>query len=347
MNKLLAVLLAALSISASAQSNVQVYGLIDAGYASTTSSRTSGADTRSGAVNSVLIPSRLGFKGTEQISDDLAANFVLEYNLFNTTNDGLTAAREQSIGLASKSVGGLKIGRMSTLGRDAIEKYDALSGSPFSPIATFKGTSIFSTSRTNNTFQYSAPTLVQGLTVKAAYANDTGLGSVAYGAGTPQENMYQIGADYTKGPVSVAYVYHGFKDLGRVDGANNNENFVGVKYKVSNMVTLHGTYQTDAQGSVRDAETAGVGAVFTLGQYGVATNYAIRNDKTAANADSSGFGVQGTYSLSKRTMVYAGYTQVSNKNGATFAAMGPIYGVATLGADAKSSGYGAGLVHRF
>ena len=86
--KIIALAIAGLASSAAfAQTNVQIYGIVDAAMAYVNNSQgRDGFAVQSG----VLAGNRIGFKGTEDLGNGLKANFVLEQG-FNL-NDGSQAS---------------------------------------------------------------------------------------------------------------------------------------------------------------------------------------------------------------------------------------------------------------
>jgi predicted porin len=138
--------------SAVAQSSVTVYGLLDAGYATSNIDHGAGLEINQKVVGGIhsangtgtLSGSRLGFRGTEDLGGGLKANFVLEtgINYSNgeaptTTPSSATAAlantsmfanvRQGWAGL-SGSFGDVRIGTHNSLAKDAGESIDPNAG---------------------------------------------------------------------------------------------------------------------------------------------------------------------------------------------------------------------------
>jgi predicted porin len=110
---------------AAAQSNVTIYGLIDAMARHTTNAGAGGANVLS---DGPYTGSRLGFKGTEDLGGGMTALFSLEMgidpslgtNLQSTATAGLGQSasatgrafgRESLVGLSSSSLGTITLGR--------------------------------------------------------------------------------------------------------------------------------------------------------------------------------------------------------------------------------------------
>jgi predicted porin len=99
---------------AHAQSNVQIYGIIDASVEHVTNVNAAGdAVTRMPSLSGGMVPSRIGFRGTEDLGNDLKVLWVLE-NGFSpdtgTQGQGRLFGRQSWVGLAGKW-GQVSIGR--------------------------------------------------------------------------------------------------------------------------------------------------------------------------------------------------------------------------------------------
>jgi predicted porin len=126
--------LAALSLNTTAhaqtQTNVQVYGLIDAGVEQVTNAAPGGHSmTRviSGGKNT----SRWGFRGTEDLGGGLKAVFNLEGGILMDTGaaDGALFKRQANVGLEG-SFGRVVLGRSFTTTYDLVIKFDPLGFAP-------------------------------------------------------------------------------------------------------------------------------------------------------------------------------------------------------------------------
>src|SRR6476620_9048218 len=127
----LAVLAAfSLNTTAHAQSNVQVYGLIDAGVEHATNATPNGGDmTRviSGGKNT----SRWGLRGSEDLGGGLKAVFNLEGGILLDTgaSDGNLFKRQANVGLEG-GFGRVVLGRSFTTTYDLVIKFDPLGFAP-------------------------------------------------------------------------------------------------------------------------------------------------------------------------------------------------------------------------
>lgn len=279
--KIIALAVAGLvSGAAFAQTNVTVYGVVDAYYANGKAGNAAGAndDKFSGINGGGLSGSRLGFKGAEDIGNGMKAVFTFEFGtLDNTanavTNTGATATtaaqstnsngmdgwRQAYVGLTG-GFGTFVAGRLQNPGYDFAAKYDAHGASIFSPVGQLsdnRGLSISARDalgRLDNAAAYISPNL-GGFTVKAAYAFGeqikgqaaiNGAGATAATDIKDPQSVWALAADYDNGPLSVGFVYHDLNDIGgtRETAAetSRNEWALGGKYNFG-MITPFVSYQ--------------------------------------------------------------------------------------------------------
>jgi predicted porin len=164
-------LMSVLSAGALAQSNVTIYGIVDAGLV-----RESGGVA--GSVNNlssgVASGSRIGFKGKEDLGGGLTAVFQIE-NGFNVDTgaagqSGLLFGRQAFVGLTGK------FGAV-TLGRQYTPYYKTLRdvGDPFGAVSLAgRAGNLFATNtRTDNMVEYVSPSFA-GMRADLAYVPKAG-----------------------------------------------------------------------------------------------------------------------------------------------------------------------------
>lgn len=122
------------AVAASAQGNVQVYGMLDAGVEYLNHVGGSGSLTRMPTVTSGIMPSRLGFRGTEDLGNGLKALFVMEMGMALDTGalqqSGRAFGRQVYVGLAG-DWGALSLGRQYTMGLYAMMGSDLMGPAVF------------------------------------------------------------------------------------------------------------------------------------------------------------------------------------------------------------------------
>lgn len=378
--KIIALAIAATaSAAASAQSNVQVYGIIDAGIAHIDPQ---GDKAINKIESGMLRTSRLGFKGTEDLGNGLKAIFALEYRLNIDTNQGIGGsytsdaagvqgstsgmAREQYVGV-SGDFGTIKGGRMNTTSFKWGIKYVTLGASIFDVTgdnAMWAGSrnNPLGDIRVSNALAYNSPTW-NGLSFDVNYARPIEVAA----SGTGHLDMTQVGVYYDNGPLSVGAVYDAVKGSGTASltlgslafarGAGFPASTTALTYddldvKSTNLgasydfgvLKLKATYQNDKFNTLSRNSVWGVGVevpVFTNGT--VHAVYSGSKVKTLANADTQGVSLAYTHALSKRTTAYAGYTWRGNDS----AARSGIWGTTPTVGGSDINLFAAGLTHMF
>jgi predicted porin len=377
--KIIALAVAAIaSAPVFAQSNVQIYGVVDAGFAHI---NPEGGDSVNKIDSGMFRTSRIGFKGTEDLGNGLKAHFVLEYRLNVDANQGVggnyTAdangvqgstsgpAREQYLGL-SGGFGTVKAGRMNTTAFKWAVKYNVLGASIFDVTgdnAMWAGSRVnpLGDIRLSNAVGYSSPSW-SGFSFDVNYARPI----EAAAAGNGRIHVAQLGAYYDNGPLSVGAVYDRVKGAGDATLALGSLAFargagfpVGativpyedVEFKSGNLgasydfgiLKLKATYQSDKFANQDRNAVWGVGVEVPVSSKGtVHAVYSAAKIKTLNDADSKGVSVAYTHALSKRTTAYAGYTWRGNDD----AARSGVWAVAPV-AGGSVNLLAAGLTHMF
>jgi len=328
MNKtLLAVsLVSACGIACAQSSSVAVYGTLDAGISSSRGADSAGTITGVGSGQESY--SRLGFKGSEDLGSGMKALFLLEQGIqLNNGMLGLSNANtnpydlgnygvfnsQAYVGLSS-NLGTLKLGRQFSPLYEAYESIDPFHNGFAANINNFFGTNaenFSSYQRMSNAVIYNTPD------------NQTGLkGAVAYGFGGVAGNtsaQSQIGASlaYSNGPLTLAYAYHqanNEQDVSVPEFSTDlfKTNFIGAAYDFG-PIKLHAAFDQNEQGNTFKTQDYLVGLSVPFGANQFFAGYTHKNNKLEDNADADQYAVGYSYSLSKRTNLYASYTYVTNQ----------------------------------
>ncbi|QJD91502.1 porin [Duganella dendranthematis] len=330
--------LAATSSAAFAQSNVTIYGILDAGI---TAERGGAQGNVTKVTSGAASASRIGFKGTEDLGGGLSAIFKLEtgVKVDDGTLDNTTSTlfnREAYVGLSSKTAGSL------TLGRQYTPYYETLRdvGDPFAmgyagtaknlfPVASYM-------TRNSNAVVYKTPNL-NGFT-----------GAVSYSLGEQQGDASaarQVGGSlgYANGPLNVAVAYNMKNNdttVLKTAGVGHNS-LVAANYDFK-VVKVFAAFSKDkGQGSApingaasatattnafgytfaqsADSQDALIGLTAPVSEAGtVMASYIRKNDKESFNRDADQWAIGYNYALSKRTSTYVAYAKIKNKNGAGY-----------------------------
>ena len=305
---LIALAVLATTSAAMAQSNVTLYGRVDLSVGAEKnlgqSSKTQMFDGGAGG----LTTSRWGILGSEDLGGGMKAKFKFEQRLNANTGEIQSPSfkAETSVGL-SGGFGSVKLGRFTTVYDDiyAMANTHVVFDSAFTPASNgvYKSGGDY-TSRFNNQIRYDAPNM-GGFYGGVSYAFEQNTDK--------SDTMTAFMAGYKNGPMNIGLGYQNEKG-----SANKYTNLAGV-YDFG-MVAVSAGFNTrkgsDANGD--DTEyTAGV--TVPLGAaVKVSAGYASSKTKIAGStsAKASGFALGATYSLSKRTRLYAGLRDYTVENGA-------------------------------
>lgn len=314
---------------ASAQTNVTVYGVVDAGIVHETGGAAGSSLRLSSGVQS---GSRLGFKGTEDLGGGLSAKFQLEQGVLIDTGvsgqGGVLFGRQAWVGLGG-NFGQVSAGRQYTPIFVLLDSID-----PFGTGLTGDSQNLFvdGPSRMNNSVVYSTPGNLNGFNASVAY----GFGEVAGDTGANRQVGFSAG--YANGPLNVGVAYHNTNDATNTDSAKVT--LVGGTYNFG-VVTAHAAIGFNKGVGTLDTRDWLAGVTVPFGASSVFASYVRKDDRSAANQDANQFAVGYTYSLSKRTNVYASYARISNDNGAAYTV-----GDASNGY-AGDKGLAVGIRHKF
>ncbi len=333
---ILSVAIASMSLTAAAQSNVTIYGTVDAGVAYSDTNSKVGPTTKSGVYSGLWDQSLIGFKGSENLGNGMKAIFQLEYAIDVSQGSGIDNAREQSLGLETQ-VGTFKFGRLETAGSLYQKKYDAMEKTAFSPLTTLNNQETF----LNSTAAYQGS--FGGFELGGSYSFDgTGNSTLPYGSSVDQEKIYSANVGFNTKAFGVGYVYTNVDNLART--ANGLENHLLGGYVALGGVKVTGAYsQTKDDNNTVDSQLYVAGVQLPLSaNMKVDASYG-RAEDDITNGDANIYGVQLSYNMSRRTMLYTGYQYVDN-NKTSYAALGNTYGSVGNG---TSQGVGVGMKHSF
>lgn len=340
----------AASSAAFAQSSVTLYGVVDASVESV-----KGDNTVTRVSSDNLASSRIAFKGVEDLGGGLKATFLLDAAVaVDTGAQGSTLfGRSAYVGL-SGGFGEVRLGRQDSLigaqtaGAIGTQGYDE------AKIAlTLGGDSL---RRLDNAITYIAPTFVPGLTLAAQFS--TGYSSSVTTEDTGNDGRtYGFSANYANGPLSAGLSYI----KANTDVAGDVENtgvFVYGAYDLG-VAKLTAYYNTDDRdGNFDDRDLYGFKvAVPVAANVTLTGGYAqVRGAKGSGNAIPGNFVAKNTqddkaniltvkaqYDLSKRTALYALFTQVYNDNNTNLAVSSTV----TTSNDKSSRGLAVGVRHSF
>jgi predicted porin len=304
---LIALAVLAASTGAMAQSSVTVYGRMDLSVGAEKNLGESSKTKMFHGGEGGLTTSRLGFKGSEDLGGGLKANFKLEHRFNADTGEAQNPMwkAESSVGL-SGGFGGFRLGRFTTAYDDviALANSNSVFDSAFTPASNgvYKSGGDYS-SRFNRQFQYVTPSL-GGFYAGLNYAFEQTSGE--------KDTMSGFKLGYKNGPVDVGLGYQNEKATDNKFTALSGAYDFGAAALSAGYSSRKGS---DANGD--DTEFT-VGVTVPVGAVKLSGGYASSKTKIGGGTTSkaSGFGFGATYSMSKRTRLYAGLRDYTVENGA-------------------------------
>ncbi|MDP2025212.1 porin [Sulfuriferula sp.] len=378
MNKKLIALAIASAISAPAMAatgNVDIYGLLSVGVDSVQNGDNTALTHDTNRVGRFSdYASRIGFKGSEDLGNGLSAIWQIEQQINVDNNAGNGGAfgganlRNTFVGLKSKDLGSVLGGRYDTpykvaTGRldpfaDTLGDYNGVVGAATNAGAAVGAGSYFD-QRPSNVVDYISPSW-SGLSVAAAYAfgAETAVNNVA--VTDKNANLYSLAAMYDAGPLFLSAAYEkqnfgtgGANSVGTFGAVANTDQSaykIGAGYSIMDF-TLGALYEkTKDNFGTGGANLLGHSTWYLSGKYqmgavALKAAYGKANSNATANTGAKLYTVGADYSFSKRTTVYALYTQIKNDTNAGY---NFAYNAASgIGAGDKPSGFSLGMKHAF
>lgn len=302
---LAAALITTLPLFAHAQTNVTVYGIMDAAVA--VEDTGAAGEKRRTVVNSGnQSSSRLGFRGTEDLGNGLKAIFNIEAGVALDTGaaDSALFGRRSVVGLQG-GFGQLTVGReYSPIA--AVAAATDVFGQGFygSNLSSFTTNRL--TRRLSNSVNFkSAP--MSGFSVLAAYS----AGERATEG--PSGNLLGVALEYANGPFYLGAGYHQLERLALDD---DKELAFGAGVKLGDVDIKANYLSADQAGANNEFEQINLGAAYTMGVNKFFVN--LQRNEIETGARGNAWAVAYAYSLSKRTNLYTSYGSLRNNERAVF-----------------------------
>lgn len=353
---LIALAVLAASSAAMAQSSVTLFGRLDAGIGQT-KTETTGANAKASQSQTVVSSSTFkttywGLKGTEDLGNGLKANFNLQSQFSMDTGAAAATLFERfaTVGL-SGGFGSVNLGRQYTTQYDLFGATDNIGNANVSQGSAVWGAGVKALStRASNSIKFDS-------------ANYGGVsGSLIYALGENKEvapnvgnstDLIGVSIKYAAGPLMVGYGHQEEKQTttSLTTQVTRKFDLLGGTYDLG-VAKLNAAYQQSKDGTLKDKEYS-VGVTVPFGAAAVYAGYsASKSTGGAAELNSDGYTVAGTYNLSKRTSLYAAYytSDIEQNTKAVTAnpsAIPPVVGVNGGVDTTESSGFGVGVVHLF
>lgn len=360
--KIIALAVAAIaSTGAFAQSNVTIYGNMDAGFRTLSGTHKDGnqvytvgsstATTYNGIDSSNNTSSLIGFRGEESLGNGMKARFTAEYSLFvdgaaaaqtsGTTGMETGGFRQSFVGLTG-NFGSVSLGRMYTPFFLAAKTIDPFGSVGVASMAAIHPTGVASVARSSSSINYTSPN-INGFTLGAQY----GMGERTINSAVNPATS-SLKAVYANGPLLVGAAYLRLSDA-TAFGQHIYSTAIGGTYAFAPL-KLHVLYNSlRSSGMAADIDNGDwlLGLTIPMGMGTIKAAYNRGNDKTIANQDASHVGLGYQYNLSKRTNMYVQYGHVSNnQDGAYSMTSGTNQGLA-VATTARTTGFSLGMGHSF
>jgi predicted porin len=272
--KLLALAVAGAFVAPAAMAdtgNVNVYGVINMSFDSTSTGNSAGGSSQSQTKVSSN-QSRIGFKGTEDLGGGMNAFFQVEQliNVDNsansttvttpaiaacaalpcpavaattttvTANNGVLATRNSFVGLGGDSWGSVLLGRNDTPYKNSTRGMD-LFGDTLGDNRSLMGAGVISfDGRQADVVQYDSPNL-SGFKVSLQYVAGA---EAATTAGNVKGNAYSLAGTYAQGPMNLAAAYE-THDMGTAGTGTMGATGAGVVNQKEKAYKLAGSYTMD------------------------------------------------------------------------------------------------------
>jgi predicted porin len=294
--------------SANAQS-LTTYGIVDMGFVSE-----SGPASIQKLTSGAQSGTRLGFKGTEDLGNNMKALFVLETGIAADAggfNQSAGFARQSFVGLQSDS-GTLTLGRQYTpffLALNAV-------ADPFASGLAGNAQNLIPSSgiRMNNAVKYASPTF-SGVSGEVAY----GFGENAAGNDRASKNVGgSIG--YTDGTLNVRLAYHKANGTTALTSDLSDTSTIlaaNYKFEVAKVFAAYSDNNVEISGRGKSRDLL-IGVSVPFGNHTFIASYINKDSRSTLNRDANQLGLGYTYALSKRTNLYAAWASIDNKNGAPY-----------------------------
>ena len=332
--------------AAQAQSSVTVFGLIDAGIATTNvdygtnsvgkQSQTTIGGLHSGNGSGTLSGSRLGFRGVEDLGGGLRSGFHFETGVnpyqssaFTTTatmtdsastNNGtalFSSVRQAYASIANNQFGELRLGTQHALSKDSMESIDPLAGVTLTGAGNQYQNSVHGYSgRYAQAATFIAPTMsnvsVRLQTVVSGTPSNNGAGTAANA--TPTDNRASSASvDFTQGAIKVAGYYERKTTWYQAASTANTMNPIGITGTTAATIPVINAYAVGASYDLKFAKPA----VLFFNQTAQGANVS-QSGKTTGTL----LGV--TVPVSAATSLFASYTggKVENNNAGLYKTAG-------------------------
>ena len=302
-----------------AQTNVTVYGSVDAAYTYSKQGDAKFSGIESGGLNG----GRVGFRGEEALGNGLKAVFTYELGNNSDDNSAFNQTRQAFVGLAG-NFGSLTLGRQyapsgSYLGATnanditSVNPTNLMLGAYFDSLETGGG------SRWNNSISYNSPNW-SGFDMRVIYSFGENVRD-SFSDASNDASKFGLGLRYANGPLYLTAMYQAVLDNDGttpagtdVDISGNKAWAIGGNYDFK-VVKLYANYIREKYNDIDDSKhtlwSLGLGIPVSAAGT-VKVEYMQHKFNNIDDTKSKGFGVGYEHDLSKRTRLYGYVSRVQN-----------------------------------
>jgi len=308
-------------VTAHAQSNVTIYGVVDTGISYVSNQ---GGKWSTSMANGILSPNLIGFTGSEDLGGGLKAIFKLE-NQFSIGNGAMLGnlfGHQAYVGLQSDKLGKLTLGNLDDFmfSELAVKRYGPMFrfvsiqnlrqgpynalGIPNVPGGSFDFDRVAEGQRVASAIRYDSPTM-NGFSFGTLLGLGGNAGSFSNGSSK------SFGADYSNGPVTLTAAYTDVKYMTMNNGADGIRNWgFGGRYDIGGDISVDALYtntKNTMTGAVIDVFETGVLLPITKQLNFLTAFTATKGNAALNNNKSQQIDFTLHYTLSKRTAVYSSF----------------------------------------
>jgi predicted porin len=342
-----------------AQSNVTVYGVIDTALAYVSNVNNAGDSMTKMPSLTGSFPSRIGFRGTEDLGGGLSATFTLESGFtpdMGTLSQGNRLfGRQATVGLKGKW-GALQLGRQVNMTYLATSKADVLGPNLFS-ISSID--LYLPNARSDNAIGYLGN--FDGIVAGATYSFGRDASTAGGAAGTScagetagdsracRQYTALLGYEVKRFGITASYdrMYGGTGAAGGLTSSHSSDQRATANgYLMLSATKLGGGVvhrKTDAATGISKSDLYYLGVSHPLTPFLTLDAQVARKDVKDSSDDTNMLVARLTYALSKRTAIYGAVGRMDNHGAAAIA----LDAGGTAGAGKAQHGLMAGLRHLF
>lgn len=299
---LVAAVAAALAVPAVAMADASIYGRAHLSFDYLDN------DTDYSATNLSNNSSRLGVRGSTQLTDDLKGFFQVESNVeaAGDTDNGRLGTRNTFVGLEG-AFGTVRAGYSDSVTKLVGRSVD-LFGDQVGDSRNM--TNRLGEQRLRNALLYNTPKLGP-VTLHLEYSTNDNSNSTA--ADSNDDQAYSLGGVYREGPLYVGLAYEQ-RDF--ANGTDSKATRLGAYYDFSDF-RFTGFYQAATSTADADLNTFGLGARYRMGAWQLRGQY-YWTDNDGQDTDGSMLALGVLYSLNRQTSIYLNYAMTDNDDNATY-----------------------------